>query len=89
MKTDKPFKKSFACGGVLFAIIVIIMVGTGAQHLSYRIGYVFSSCLMPALASGTWGFFSKKSWDWGRFAATVIIFYFVFAAITISGNAHK
>ena len=89
MKTDKPFQKSFACAGVLFAIIVVIMVAVGTQHLSYRIGYVFSTCLFPALVSGTWGFFSKKTWSWGRFAATVIGFYFLFAVIMISGNAHR
>lgn len=62
MKSDKPFQKSFACGGVLFAVIMLIMVATGAHIVAYRIGYVLSSCLFPALISGTWGFFSKKTW---------------------------
>ena len=89
MKTDKPFQKSFACAAVLFAIISGILITTGAQNLSYRIGYVFSTCLFPALATGTWGFFSKKSWPWGRFAATLIIFYLVFGFITISGKMQR
>jgi hypothetical protein len=25
MKSDKPFQKSFACGGVLFAVIILIL----------------------------------------------------------------
>jgi hypothetical protein len=89
MKNDKPFQKSFACAGVLFAIIVIIMVATGASHLSYRIGYVFSTCLLPALISGIWGLYSKKTWTWGRFAATVIGFYLLCSVILISGNTHR
>jgi hypothetical protein len=89
MKADKPFRKSFACAGVLYFIIVIILVATGAQNLSYRTGYVLFTCVLPALAAGTWGYFSKKPWSWGRFIATVIILYVVFGMITISGQAHK
>jgi hypothetical protein len=89
MKSDKPFRKSFACAGVLFAIIVIILIATGAQNLSYRTGYVLCTCVFPALVTGTWGFFSKKSWTWGRFAATVIGFYLVFGFIAISGKTPK
>ena len=89
MKNDKPFQKAFACAGVLFVIIVIIMVATGQQRLSYRIGFVFSTCLIPALVAGTWGHFSKKIWTWGRFAATVFGFYLLFGAIMISGNTHR
>jgi hypothetical protein len=83
------YQKSFACAGVLFAIIIGILIATGAQNISFRIGFVFITCLFPALASGTWGFFSKKRWDWGRFAATVILFYIVFGLIMISGNVQK
>jgi hypothetical protein len=89
MKADKPFQKSFACAGVLFAAIVIALLATGAQNLSYRIGFVFTTCLFPALTAGTWGFFSKKPWSWGRFAATVIGLYVVFGLIMVSGSGHK
>jgi hypothetical protein len=89
MKTDKPFKKAFACAGVIFAVILTILVVKGAQNLSYRIGYVIGTCFFPALATGAWGFFSKKSWAWGRFAATVIAFYILFSLITISGTAQR
>lgn len=89
MKTDKPFRKSFACAGVLFAAIVVILIATGADRLGYRIGYVFSTCLFPALATGAWGFLSKKPWSWGRFAATVIGFYLVFGFLMISGQAQR
>ena len=89
MKTDKPYQKSFACAGVLFVIIIGILIVTGAQNLSYRIGFVFSTCLFPALAAGTWGFFSKKPWNWGRFAGTVILFYIIFGLIMISGKVQR
>lgn len=89
MKTDKPFQKSFACAGVLFAIIVVILIATDAQNLGYRIGYVLSTCLFPALAAGIWGFFSKKPWSWGRFAATVIGFYLLFSFFMLAGKAHR
>jgi hypothetical protein len=89
MKTDKPFQKSFACAGVLFAVISVILIATGAQNLSYRIGYALSTSLFPALAAGTWGFFSKKPWSWSRFAATVIGFYLVFGFITFAGKAQR
>ena len=89
MKTDKPFQKSFACAGILFVAIIVILLATGAQNLSYRTGVVFSTCLFPALAAGTWGFFSKKPWSWGRFAATVIGFYVVFGLVMLSGSGNK
>jgi hypothetical protein len=89
MKTDKPFRKSFACAGILFVTITVILIATGAQNLSYRIGYVLSTCLFPALATGTWGFFSKKPWAWGRFAATVVVFYLVFGFLMRSGKTHR
>jgi hypothetical protein len=89
MKTDKPFQKSFACGGVLFATIILIMVATGVQIIAYRIGYVFTSCLLPALATGAWGFLSKKAWSWGRFATTIIGMYLVFAFLSAQGRVHR
>jgi hypothetical protein len=89
MKTDKPFRKSFICAGVLSAIITIIMIATGASNVSYRIGFVLGTCLFAGLVPGIWGFYSKKSWSWARFVATVIIFYVVFAMIEASGNSHK
>lgn len=89
MKTDKPFQKSFACAGVLFATIIVILITTGAQNLGYRIGYVLTTCLFPALATGTWSFFSGKQWSWGRFAATLIGFYLLFGFMVISGKAQR
>jgi hypothetical protein len=89
MKSDKPFQKSFTCAGILFAIIIVILIAMGAQNFSYRIGFVFSTCLFPALAAGTCGFFSKKPWSWGKFAATVIGFYLMFGLIMISGKSPR
>jgi hypothetical protein len=88
MKTDKPFQKSFASAGVLFAIIVIIMAVAGVENLSYRIGAVLAFCLLSALVSSTWGFFSKKSWSWARFVVTVICFYIFFAVMAFTKTYH-
>jgi hypothetical protein len=41
------------------------------------------------LVSGGWGFFSKKSWSWGRYAVTVLAFYFLFGFVMISGHGHR
>jgi hypothetical protein len=65
------------------------MIATGASNVSYRIGFVLSTCLFAALVAGIWGFYSKKSWNWARFVATVIFFYVLFAMIEVYGNAHK
>jgi hypothetical protein len=61
----------------------------GADNLAYRIGYVMTTCLFPAIASGTWGALSAKSWSWKRFAITVIAFYFILGCIMVSGTANK
>jgi hypothetical protein len=84
MKTDKPFRKSFALAAILFAIITTVLVATGAENLGYRIGYVLSTCFFPGLATGAWGFLSKKSWSWSRFAITIVILYLVFGFIMLS-----
>ena len=78
MRTDKPFQKSFICGGVIFVAILIALILTKVPNLSYRGGYVLGECFFPALITGVWSFFSKKSWNWGRFAATVIVLFLVF-----------
>jgi hypothetical protein len=86
MKSDKPFQKSFACGGVLFAVIILIMVATGVQSVAYRIGYVFGTCFFAVMMSGVWGFLSKKTWSWGRFAATVIGLYLLVAFLSMQSR---
>ena len=86
MKSDKPLEKSFACGGVLFAVLILIMAATGVQIAAYRIGYVFTSCLLPSLIAGIWGLFSKKSWSWGRFAGTVVALYFLLLFLGAQGR---
>ena len=86
MGNEKPFQRAFICAAVLYVIIMAILVLTGAQNLSYRIGYVFSTCLFPALATGIWAYNSKSTWSWGRFAATVIGFYLLFAYFAVSGR---
>ena len=65
------------------------MATTGAQNLSYRIGYVLGNCMLPALACGIWGFMSKKSWSWLRFAVTVFGFYVLFAIVSSVGRAQR
>jgi hypothetical protein len=86
MKTDKSFRKSFICAGSLFAAVILVLIATGATQISYKIGFVFSTCIFPALITGVWGYFSKKSWSWARFVATVIGFYFLFGAILVAGD---
>ena len=89
MKTDKPFQKSFTCGGALFAIIILAMAVSGVQIVAYRFGYVLATCLFPSLASGIWCSLSKKTWTWGRFATTVIGLYLLFAFLNLQGKAHR
>lgn len=76
MKADKPFKKSFACGAALFFIAIIILAAlSGGQNLSYRIGYLVPPFLIVIVVTGIWGYFSKKTWSWARFGATVLVLY--------------
>jgi len=87
MKTDKPFRKSFACAGVLYAIIIIVLIAIGTYRIDALSVYQLGLCLLPAFTTGTWGFFSKKRWSWSKFATTVIILYFVFGFFAILGTA--
>lgn len=78
MTADKPFRKSFACSGVLFTFIIFILLVSGVQLSAYRVGYILSGfCFFPGLGTGIWAALSKKSWNWARFAATVIGFAFI------------
>jgi hypothetical protein len=79
MKSDKPLRKSLVCGVVLLVAIAIILAGvSGAQNLSYRLGYLMPPCLIAIIVTGTWGYFSKKAWSWARFGITVVIVYVCF-----------
>jgi hypothetical protein len=85
MKAAKPFLKSFVCAGLLFVLFEAVFFEPSAPDAAYRLGYVFGfNCLIPALATGTWGFFSKKQWSWGRFAITAFAFQVVFTFIMSS-----
>jgi hypothetical protein len=86
MKTDKPFSKSFVCAAVLFAALVVWLVASGAHNISYRIGYTMSICSFPAVATGTWGWFSSKQWSWGRFIVTFVFMFILFGFLASSGN---
>jgi hypothetical protein len=89
MKSDKPFRKSFACGGVLLIFVIVIMTVAGAKFTAYQMGYLSGNiCFLPSLATGLWGWFSKKTWTWARFAATLISFVILFFILTQSGQAH-
>jgi hypothetical protein len=89
MKSDKPFRKSLACGSVLFAITAVLLVCTGMPNLSYRLGYVFGPCILAITVTGTWGYFSKKAWSWIRFSITVFILYVVLVFLGAAGRLHK
>jgi hypothetical protein len=89
MKTDRPFLKSFACGGVLFVALAAWLVAKGTDNLSYRMGYTMSACLVPAIITGTWGWLSKKEWSWGRFILTFLLMCIVTAVLQNAGKAPK
>jgi hypothetical protein len=87
MKTDKPFRKSFACGGVLFVLAVGLFLITDKPLSAYQIGHLLGSvCVFPALATGIWGWFSKKTWTWLRFALTLIGFIVIFVMLQAAGQ---
>ncbi len=86
MKSDKPFRKSFVCGAVLYAGKAIILIAARVQNLSHWLGYTLPSCLLAAIFTGIWAHFSKKSWSWLRFGLTVFILHFVLATIAVSGE---
>jgi hypothetical protein len=75
MKLDKPFKKSFICGAVLYAVIAILATTEGI--LGHSLGFDLPSCLFAAIITGIWGYFSKKPWSWLRLSLTVYILYVV------------
>ena len=89
MKTDKPFSKSFACGGAMFVFILVLVMAMGGLMSAYRFGFIMASCLFPALITGTWAFFSKKRWPWGRFVGTFIVVYLVLALLNAQGRAQR
>ncbi|HWB05612.1 MAG TPA: hypothetical protein VG796_21515 [Verrucomicrobiales bacterium] len=78
MKSDKPFLKSFACGGVLFLAFAAWLIATGEEYISYRLGQIIT---------GTWGRFSKEKWPWGRFIVTFGIMYIVTDILVRAGRA--
>jgi hypothetical protein len=76
MKSDKPFRKSITCGFVLLVIIAIIIATVGGvQKLSYRLGLTLPPWLIAIIATGIWGYFSKKAWSWARFGITVLVVF--------------
>jgi hypothetical protein len=87
MKTDKPYRKSFACGGVLYILVLCILLFGGAKLSAHQIGYLFSEiCVLPALTTGIWGWFSKKNWTWLRFVVTFITFVIAFIMLSVMGQ---
>jgi hypothetical protein len=90
VKSDKPFRKSLACGSVLFAITAAILVAApGMPNLAYGLGYVLSPCILAIIATGTWGYFSKKAWTWIRFSVTVLILYTLLTLVGAVGTLLK
>jgi len=76
MKSDKPFRKSIACGFVLLVVIAIILASVaGVQNFSYRLGYALPPWFIAIIGTGIWGYFSKKPWSWPRFGITVLVVY--------------
>ena len=83
MRADRPFRKSLVCAAVLFVVLFSIVAIGDAKGLS-RYTIVFSFlCGLIALATGAWGHFSKKTWSWGRFAATVAGFFMAYVLVIV------
>jgi hypothetical protein len=89
MKSDQPFTKSFACAAFIFAIFAIVFIARGIQYFAIQLGAVTGRCLMAALITGTWGYFSKKSWSWRRVAITVAVIYVIWLALAVAATTHK
>jgi hypothetical protein len=88
LQNRSPFKRAFACGGVLLSVIIIILIATGVHNLSYAIGYVGMNCFVSSLSAGMWGRFAKKKWQWGDYAARVIGFVLLFGFLSAQGRAN-
>ena len=89
MKSDQPFRKAFICAGAVALSFTIWLIANGADHIATRIGYVVGNCLIPAIAIGLWGWFSKTSWSWPRFILIYIIFFVLAAALAKSGRERR
>ena len=64
------------CGFVLLVVIAIILAAVGGlQNLSFRLGLALPPLFIAIIATGIWGYFSKKAWSWTRFGITVLIVY--------------
>ena len=79
MKTDKPFQKSFLCAAILFAVLVSATTLVSRRGIVSAAITAFIICLVIALATGVWCQFSKASWSFTRFVATVMGFFLTYA----------
>ena len=87
MKSDKPFRKTLVCAACLYAALATFIISSGAENVSYRLGYTFSMVVVPGLITWIWAAVSKKSWSWGRFAMTVLGLWVFFSMFSAMGRA--
>jgi hypothetical protein len=86
-KTERPFLKAFASGGVLYAAILGMIIISGAQDIVYRATYTLMSCLVATVATAIWCYKDKQVWSWGRLIGTVIGFYIALVILQMQGRA--
>jgi hypothetical protein len=87
MKSDKPFRKSFLCAGALYVVKAVLLIAiAGFQNIAHWLGFTLPSCVLAALITGTWGYFSKKSWSWLRFIVTILILHFILGYLAGAGS---
>jgi hypothetical protein len=78
MKSDKPFRKSFACSAALFVLLAGSVTLIRGKDLVQPILVALAVCFTIALISGSLGYLSKKPWSWIRFATMVMGLFLVF-----------
>jgi hypothetical protein len=72
---------------MLYFLVLCVLLFGGAKLSAYQIGYLFGEiCVLPALATGIWGWFSKKNWTWLRFLVTFIAFVVLSVIVQVSNQ---
>jgi hypothetical protein len=86
MNETHPWRRSFTCGGVIFAALMgfVVLIPGNDMVLAFRAGYVAAAVGIPVIIAGFWASGSDKEWSWVRHALTVVMFTVLFAAIRVA-----
>jgi hypothetical protein len=86
MNETHPWRRSFTCGGVIFAALMgfVVLLPGGDLALAFRAGYVAAAVGIPVIITGFWASGNDKEWSWVRHALTVVMFTVLFAAIRVA-----